>query len=320
MGIGFGYKAWMGVGTETTYGTPLAPLQHIEINSESLAAEDDVVYGNSTYNVAQDVDNIAQGRKKVGGSFSFDMRRQGNEVLLKYAMGTLGTATLGAGGTAIERTYTIPDTLGTSLCLYVDRDAATFCYEGVKINTFTINGNNEGIVTCDMDVIAENEGTATGTSSPTLSTTGYWMFQNAGMTYGGTTQNVRDFKITVNQNLTDDRYHWGSRFLKEPQRAGRIEVTGEFTIEFTGSTEWYNFNSMGTGALVATYTGATLDGTVAEKLTITCPKVRYTGGVPAVADSGLITQTIPFVAYADGTIKPINIVEVSSLGTNTDNY
>jgi len=319
MAQGYGYDAWVGMGTEATYGTPQDRLQFLEVNSVDIAAQDDVVEGNSIYNVAMDIDNIAQGRKKVAGNMSFDLRKQGNELFFKYAMGTLGTATLGAGGTAVERTWTIPNALGTSLCLEVDRGAANFLYHGVKVNEFTINGNNEGIATVDASFIAEDEGTVS-TSTPSFSTSDYWQFSNAAFTYGGVTKNVRDFKITVNQNLTDDRYHWGSRMTREPLRAGRLSTSGEFTVEFDGTVEWNNFQSMGTGALVATYTGDVLDGTVAEKFIITCPKVRYSGGTPPVSDSGMILQTIPFVAYGDGTVMPINIVTVSSIGTNTNNY
>jgi len=317
MSLGFGYNAWAGVGTETTYGTPTARQQFVEINSEGMAAADDVVTGNSVYNSAYDIDNIRQGRKVVAGNFSFDLRREGAELLLKYAMGTVAFGTLGVGGTCIQRTYTIPDTLGTSLCLEINRDAASFLYDGVKINEFTINGDNQGIVTVDMSVIAEDEGTI-AVSTPSFSTSKYWMFQDAGLTYGGTTKCIRDWKITVNQNLTTDRYCWGSRFTKEPQRAGKLEVTGEMTVEFDGTSDWNQFQSMGTGALAATYTGDTLDGTVKESFVVTCPKTRFAGGVPQVGDSGMIMATIPFVAYSDGTVKPANIVMVNSVlsGTN----
>ena len=315
MSLGFGYNAWLGVGTEATYGTPQDRLQFIEINSDGLASQDDVVTGNSVYNSATDIDNIRQGRKMVSGNFSFDLRREGAEVLLKYAMGTVSLETTGENGTAISRTYTIPDALGTSLCLEINRDAASFLYHGVKVNEFSINGDNEGIVTVDMSVIAEDEGTVS-VSSPDFSTSDYWMFQDAALTFKGTAKNIIDWKITVNQNLSDDRYFWGNRYIAQPQRAGRMEVTGEMSVEFDGSDDWDTFQSMGTGALVATYTGDELDGTATKQsLIVTCPKVRFSGGVPQVGDSGRITATIPFVAYADGTTKPVNIVMVNSTGS-----
>jgi hypothetical protein len=318
MAYGFGYNAFVGWGTESVYGTPLGTCgNYLQINTEGLSADDDVVQGNDTYNNTVDVDNYRQGRKKVGGNISFDLRRQGGELFWKYAMGTVGTAGMATSGTVIERTYTIPDTLGTSLYLTVNRDVNTFIYSGVKINQFTINGNSEGIATVDATVIAANEGTI-GSGTPSFTTSKYWMFQDAGLTYGGTTRNIKSWKVSVNQNLADDRYHWGTRTIKEPQRAGRIEVTGEMEVEFDGSSDWNLFQSAGTAAMVATYTGDVIEGTVSEKMTITLPKVRLTGGVPNVSDSGIISYTAPFTAYGDGTTKPLTIVTLSAVGTGTD--
>lgn len=316
MANGFGFNAWGALGTEAVYGTPQARLQFLELNSFDPGVDDDVVAGNSVYNSAIDIDNIRQGRKKVAPSFSIDLRREGIELLMKYAIGTVAFTTVGAGGTVASRNYTIPDSLGTSLCMEVNADAAAFLMHGLKINEVTFNGDNEGILTADVSAIAEDIGTVSP-STPSFSTSQYWMFQDAGLIFGGTAKNIRSWNLTLSQNLTDDRFHWGSRYINEPLRAGRMEITGEMEIEFTGSSEYNTFQTMGTGAMVATYTGATLDGTVAEKLQFDLPIVRFSGGVPSVSDSGPITVTIPFVAYANGTIKPLNVTLVNSVGTST---
>jgi len=319
MAYGFGYGAWAGIGTEATYGTPQDRLQFLEVNSFDLKADDDVVVGNSVYNSAVDVDNLRQGKKMVSGPMEFDLRRQGHELFMKYAMGTVAIGTTGAAGTAIQRTWTIPDVLGTSLCVEGCRDLLTHLYHGVKINSFTINGQSDGPITISADCIAEDEGTCAA-SSASFSTSKYWMIQDAAVSLFGTAKNVRDWSVTVNQNLTADRFHSGSRYLKEPQRAGRIEVSGQLTLEFDGTNEWQQFQSMGTGALAITLTGDAIDGTLTEAYTINCPKIKLNAGAPPISDSGLITYSMPFTAYADGATKPINIVSVSSLGTNVHNY
>ena len=103
--------------------------------------------------------------------------------------------------------------------------------------------------------------------------------------------------------------------MQEPQRAGRLEVTGELTTEFDGTTDWYDLMSMGTKAMEINYTGDTITGTTKYKMTVSLPKVRFTGGVPNVSDSGRILTTLPFVAYADGTVKPISITTVNSVAS-----
>lgn len=315
MALGFGYNAWIGAGTESVFGTPVTRAQFIEVNSETLGAEDDVVKGNSVYNSAYDVDNYRQGRKKVGGGLVYDLRREGSEMILENAMGTVAFAALGAGGTSYQRTYTIPDVIGTSLSIEVNRDAASFIYHGVMVNEFTISGDNEGIVQMSIDgVIAEDEGTVSP-STPTFSTSKYWMFQDVAVSLAGGTRSIIDWKVSVNHNLTDDRYFQGSRYIGMPKRAGKLEVSGELTLEFDGTTDWNNFQSAGTQALAIALTGDTMDGTVKQGFTVNCPIIRFTKAVPNVSDSGRIMYTIPFEAFADGTIKPMNIVTVNSIGT-----
>jgi len=319
MSLGFGFNSWAGAGTENVYGTPVTRAQFLKINSETLGAEDDVVKGNDVYNAAYDVSNFRQGRKIVGGDLACDLRREGAEMLLLNAMGTVAFASLGAAGTSHQRTYTVPDSIGTALTLEINRDAAAFLYHGAMINEFTISADNEGIVQLSLDdIIAEDEGTVAA-STPTFSTSSYWMFQDAAVSLASGTRAVIDWKVRVNQNLTDDRYFQGSRYIGQPKRAGKMEVDGELTMEFDGTTDWNNFQSAGTQALAIALTGDTMDGTVKQSLTVNCPIVRFKKGVPSTNDAGRYIYTIPFEAFASGTTKPINIVTVNSVGT-TNGY
>jgi hypothetical protein len=320
MAIGFGYNAWLGHGSEATYGTPVTRVGFLEINSESLAAEDDVVDGNSTFSLTKDKDNFTQGRKKVGGDIEIDVRQQGFESILKHSFGThsyTAIGTIAAHGT--EHTFGMADTLPTGLTLEVNRDVCSFVYHGCKINQLTINGDNEGILKATASIIAEDEGTATA-STPTFSTSSYYKFSQCVLNVASGTRNARSFNVTLNNNLTDDRFHLGSRYIKEPQRAGRVEVSGEIEMEFDGTTDWSMFNTAGTAAFTATYTGDTLSGTIANSLAISCPYIRFTKATPSVGDSGMITLTVPFQGYSDGSttaLRPMNVV-VRSLTNGTD--
>jgi len=322
MSLGFGYNSWVGVGTEATYGTPVTRTNFLEINSESLTAEDDVVKSNSVYWLTDDVDNYCQGRKKIGGGIEFDVRVQGAESILKSAFGThsyIANGTSVDGGTL--HTFGIADAVGSPLTMEVNRDVASFVYHGCKINSLTLNGGNEGMLTASADIIGEDEGT-TAVSTPSFSTSKYWCFSQCALTIDSGTRSVTGFNVTLNNNLTDDRYHLGSRFMKEPQRAGRVSVTGDITVEFDGTTDWSTFNSAGTAALVAKYTGDTLTGTIANYLQVTIPYMRFTGMPINVSDSGRIMYTIPFEGLSDGTgvdSRPLKI-ELSNLTNGTDVY
>ena len=319
----FGHNSWIGVGVEGTYGTFPTITDFLEINSEGVAQEDDVIYSNSVMLIEQDKDNYKQARKTVGGNIAFDLRQEGAEKIFYHALGTFSTTTMiaDADGTGYKHTFVMNDSLPTGLGVEIDRGAAvSFDYHGGKINTFTLSGDNTGIVNCSCDMIFEDTGTSSSTT-PSFSTSDYWMFHDAGLVYKGTTQPVTAWSVTLDNNLTADRYQWGSRVIKEPQRAGRITVTGEMTVEFDSITNYTKFLDGGVGSMAATYTGATIgtaNGTCTHALVITLPHVRLSGGTPNVSDSGMLTQTIPFVAYGDGTTTTERPIYID--WTNTTQY
>ena len=314
MALGFGYNAWAGMAAEGTYGTPAGTItDFVEINSETMVQADDVMEGNSVYRSEKDVDNYKQGRKTVAGNITMDLRYEGAEKYFEQAMGTVTSAAIN-GTLAYTHTYSLADALLTGFTLEIDRDVANYVYEGCKINTMTLSNDNAGILQASFDLIAEDEGTMSATS-PNFSTSNYFSFDEAALAYAGTAQPIQNVSLVLNNNLTTDRFQWGSRLLKEPQRAGRIEVSGEFTVEFDSTENWDDFINAGTGSLSVTYTGDTISGTSKYGLLVTLPHVRLIGGTPNVSDSGMLTATVPFTAYADGTAVTSRLMQIA--WTNT---
>lgn len=299
MAIGYGYNAFVGWGSEGTYGTPVSAAKFAEINGESLVASPDLINGRSTFRTEVDTDNVKQGRKKVGGNFTMDMRYTGAEQLFYQAFGTVFSAAQ-SGTDAYTHTFAITDTLPTGLTFEKAADVASFQYHGGKIETLDIQQDDSSMLGLTLGVIAEDEGTVAA-SNPSMPTSNYFKFNDLAVSFGGTSQNATGLKISLKNNLKADRYNVGARIIKEPIRNGKLGVSGEMTVEFSSITNWVQFNTAGTNALVATWTGDTITGTTANKLVLTLPKVRLTGGVPTVGDSGPISVTIPFTAYADGT-------------------
>ncbi len=308
--VGFGYNTLFTYGTEGTYGTPVTRNMAIEINGESMAVADDVVDGGSVYRSEMDKDNYKQGRKAVAGNIAFDLRYEGAETLLRHAMGTV-TDTAMLGTVAYKHTYYTNDSLPTGITGEIFKDPIAYIYEGAKINSLTISNDNQGIAQVSADFIAEDVGTSATATASSPSTTPYFMFQNLVTVYNGSTLPSTNFSITLNNNLKNDRYQHGSRLIKEPQRAGRIEVTGQIDVEFEGTAQWTQFQSAGTGALTATWTGDNISGTANNEFKITCPFVRLLSDCePAVSDTGLLMATIPFKAYANGTATTNRVMQI----------
>jgi hypothetical protein len=80
------------------------------------------------------------------------------------------------------------------------------------------------------------------------------------------------------------------------------------TAEFTDTTLFNKFYSDATAALVLTFTGATIAGGQAEKLSITIPAAKFNADTPNVPGPGVIDLAMTFEAYDDGTNQPLTIV------------
>jgi hypothetical protein len=86
-------------------------------------------------------------------------------------------------------------------------------------------------------------------------------------------------------------------------------------MEFDSLTDWTTFQSAGTGAIQAVYTGDVISGTIANKLTLNVPHARLQKVSPNVGDSGMISVSIPFKGYATGTTGATMPLQLTMINT-----
>ena len=198
--------------------------------------------------------------------------------------------------TVFKHTFKLTDSLPTGLTFEADRDTYGFVVEGGKINTLGLSTEVNGFLKMALGIIGEDMTTGSVTEA-TLPTAPLISFDDIVITYSGS-QDVKTMEVSLNNNLKTDRYYLNSRLIKEPERSARIEVTGSITIEFNAITEYDLFRAATSGALVATATGATIKTGHAYEMVITLGQIKLTGGVPKIADVGIIPLELPFKAYA----------------------
>jgi hypothetical protein len=124
---------------------------------------------------------------------------------------------------------------------------------------------------------------------------------------------VKDFTLTVDNTLKQDRYNLGASGAKAEQVInGFRKVSGKLTAEFTDTTLFAKFYSDANAALVLTFTGAVIAGGQSEKLTITIPVAKFNADTPNVPGPGVIDLAMTFDVYDDGTNAPLTIAYQTS--------
>lgn len=125
----------------------------------------------------------------------------------------------------------------------------------------------------------------------------------------GTSYDLNSFRLTINNNVESKKCIGKQTPVAYP--FGRCEITGEFESEFDNDTFVQQFLAGSDGTLSAVF----LNG--ADKLTISCPLIRYNEPTVNVSDGeSLINQTVPFKAFGRAANKKAPPIEVEVACSN----
>lgn len=307
MAISGGLGSSLGISVaESTFGTYVAPTRWLEFNNESFAFKKNVVQGKGLKaggTVGRTSRRVVP-TTEVQGDFEFDIPNRGFGLPLAHAMGSYPTASTG--------TYTFTlgnqDTKSFTLQVGASQTGGTVTPKnvtGCKVTSWTLSVPNAGIATMKMSVDAQKYEISTALASPSY-TAAYsaFHFAQASISVAGTTvANIRDFNLTVENNLKVDRFNLSSSGLKSaPVHNDFRKVTGSLTAEFTDTTLLTSFNADTSFALVVTLTNGT------EIIAITLPAVYLNDGNHMVGGPSTIDIPFTFEALDNTTVEPLTIV------------
>lgn len=312
---------------ETTYNTPPAVTNFLELASESIRPNYPILTGSGFRPGARAIrsDRVARtGMKGGAGSISFQPLTKGGNSLSRWLALALGavTSTTTTTDSVYTHTGTFGDLLGDSVAIQVGRPDTSgtvqpFTYGGCKVGGLTLSNSVDGILDATVDLaFVASETTATSLASASY-TSGAELFNWAGgsLTVAGGAIAVTDATLTLRNQLRE-RWFLGNT-LKEPLENGIREVTCRWTMEFEDLTEinYVRAAAAATGQkkLVLTWTGPTLAGSSAY------PRIRATIEVadlvadnyPQINGQDMITLGFTGTARYDGTNSPLKI-EVDS--------
>lgn len=309
---GFGHTVYIGLGEESTYGTPVARTQFLDINSESLALAHERITSGSLNQIGVRRERVNNGLFRVSGDATLDLPYRDAEFLLKHALGSV--ATTGPVDFAYTHTFDIADALPTGLTVEIFRDSSnflgtnddqSFIYEGCKVNTLALSASVGSYLSAVAGFVGEDENRSAKTVAATVNadlnaTRDLMTFTQGAVTYDAVTVNVESFDLTINNNLNADRFRLGSRITREPVRGGKIEISGSLVMDFDSFARYDQFKASATRQLVLTFTGGNVPSSgTAQSMTITLPFILPTSVDLNVDDGGILTQTVPFVALRD---------------------
>ncbi len=181
--------------------------------------------------------------------------------------------------------------LGQTSPLYVQ-------FLGCRINTFTLNIQQEGIVKADWGFLGMRSAKAAVSNATSVVQTvddpftGYEAFLSINGSH--TARPVKEGTLTITNNVEENVFAWGSRFRRDLP-GNRREVNGSITVYFEDHTEYDLFKQETTVAfdLSLCRQGKFVNFHLGE--------VKLTGqGTPSVSGQGVITAQFAFDAFVQG--------------------
>lgn len=315
MVIASGLGAQLGIGEETTYGTPVTVTRFLEFNSEGLEADVGVVEsrGLGTGRFLR-ADREKRYIKAAGGPVEFDVQTKGFGVLFKHCLGSYANTPVAGSERSALITPDANALKGLSLTLQVGKPdvggvARPFTYEGGKVVDWQLKcALDEALklaVTFDFETVQTATGLAVA-SYPAGSEV--FVFTEGALTVGGASTFVKTASVKGTNALATDRRGLGN-VKREPLASGEAVIDGELECEFEDLGAYADWVSGAQAQLVLVFTSATvIAGGGPFKLTVTIPKVAYRGSTPKVGGPDIVMQPRPFKALADG-VNPVITIE-----------
>lgn len=319
-----------GIVNEGTYGTAVTVTKFYEIVSEDFKGNYERIQAEALSAAYVDrSDRFAVSQKGAAGTVELEPLTKGFGHWLQYMMGTKNT-TGPTETTVYTHTGTIGNLFGKALTVQVGRadESGTvrpWTYEGGKVTDYEFSNSVDQTLRCSIGMDFEKESNpdapagayALATNVPV---TGAEIFTWAGatVTLGGSSIEVDDFSVKVDNSLNVDRYYLNQTApKKEPIQDGKRSVDFSFKTSYINNDMWEKVSSATpSGAyaqLVAKWSGLTLLGsTIYPNITITIPVARFDEGGPNADGPGMLEQSFSGKGLYDGTNSAITVAVQSA--------
>jgi len=306
--VGLGLTGFLGFGKESSYGTPVARTNFLEINSEAIDTIEQVIESAALAQVGIRDTKRAQGAVSISGSFDYDAQYSGWERLCTQLMGTISSQqpdpTNFPG--VWQHTIQIADQLPTSTTVEVFRGTEnfvtepnkSFVYAGCVLTKATFSCKVDDLLKISFDLMGQQEARQ-AKSVPTYAADTLAIYHQGLVTWNSGDAEVSDFTLTLNNDM-EMRPKLGSRFTRQPTRKGKLSVDCTFTAEFTSLDKYDDFRNATERQFVASFVGPLIGGTFNKMIKFTIPIAIINSHKVNLKSPGRLEVTVSFKAYRDG--------------------
>jgi len=306
----------LGFGIESTWGTPVARSNWVRAVSLNLKRTINNVprphlgtLGATSHNRRQ----YFVSSDEAGGSlevlFAYD---DSTELLLQHLFGAVADA--GAG--PYTHTYTL--SASTPVGLTIEQILGTGSaevFEGCRIVSGEISIAVADVMRLKCDIIAQTSGGLASAGTPTYSSNGEEaLHHQAGqLSFNGNTFDLSAMSVKIDSKQAR-RQLLGSKLTSEPAISDFAEVSGSFTVEYTDSNLHDDFIAGTQADATITFTGTTNNAAA-----FTFQNMLITDVAIPVSGPGIISQTVNFQAFSDGTDEGFKLVVTNDNALSTAN-
>ena len=304
----FGRNSFVGIGPESTYGTPAAEaaitrpiiscsmLRSIEKVPRPHLRVQGVAGLRKAHYIARDTST---------GSLEIEATYDNVGYFLKAALGAASTS----AGTPNTHTYTMGDVPIEGNTLFLQRGTSDNYerFEGVVINSLSCSVAAGEHMTMTMDLIGETSTSSSGSArhdSPSLSFVAptnenlVLHHHSSTLSYRSQTITLIDFEYSIENNLSE-RMRLGSLNTKQPTQSDFRNAS--FTVTFeTDDATYQKFISDEEGDAVVTFNNGASSGSERE-IKFSLNNAYIESYTDEISEAGLVTASVTLRAQGDGT-------------------
>lgn len=310
----------VGIARETTYGTPVAPAARYEVTAESLKLDIERVESKALGK--RYLSTWAPGKRSVEGDIEMEIPSAGFGRWLRAAMGGAPSTTANSPVTGLHtHVFSGENNIGAtneSLTVEIQRTDVQradhrFVYEGMQVTELELSAQVGELAMAKFSMAGQDM-TVTQTAAQTASyaTSTPLVFTGATVTVGGTSLDVKEISLKINQGLDVERYFLGSDVRKAGVESSTREAEVSMKVEWDGLTQWNRYINTSSVAIVAKFeTQGVLVGSTVGKVEVSVPYARLDGEQPVTSD-GIIEQDLTFKVLDEGASNPFSITLVDT--------
>jgi hypothetical protein len=221
------------------------------------------------------------------------------EVFFKDAFGQDTITTPGGATNARLHTFALTDDLPSPGCsIEISKGGLqSHLYSDMKIRSMRLSGSSDVLLQVGLEYIGRIE-TLVSASVPSYPALLPIPAAHLALTIDAVPVGVTSWDLGLNNQLSgEDRPDAAGRDIKEPERTAVRVVEGVINLDYDSVTQYNKYKNKTEAALLWTFTGALIEGGQNFLLTLSCPRVVFSGTTPKAGSPGVLPLSLPFRAY-----------------------